>query len=351
MLDYTYKPRYKDYQYVNWICEYHNGEISKETNQHCCEFVKKDVLSKKVITLTKMDDVNYSIDETNRWLTLLKENGVNIEYKIDDKKRHDSIILVYNNYYNTMHLYVSLLLVRYLWYYQNDGLIDRIFHILDNSKLNFWKALVLAHYYDNTNRDSVFNLNYNNTPITKDFIHNYNNEFSFDKTFKNSNFNNILSVNTAILNVCASISNSVIHSNTDLKLMLVFGNLVFSTIKTNINKSKTYEKAYSNINITKTIIFSPESHTELIDQYNAVIKHLGLNFTLKPSEVVEIDKSYIIPNLNLDFKGEIPLFKVVGKSTHYGLSYVKLGYGKNMNYSMQEKQINKELKFEVVYAD
>jgi len=161
-MSYVYNKRYNERQYVDILVNYHNGDTYNETEVCCCEIVKKNTLSVKEYIITKRQKCAYSDEEITKWLGLLKENGIHINYEINKEGLHQ-IRLIPTEYQNIMHMYICLILTRYLWYVENDGLIDRIFDILKNSNLSFWQAVVLAHYYDNLERDVTFNLAYNYT--------------------------------------------------------------------------------------------------------------------------------------------------------------------------------------------
>lgn len=173
-MSYVYNKRYNERQYVDILVNYHNGDTHNENEVSCCEIIKKNTLSVKEFIITKRQKCAYNDKEITKWLGLLKENGVHINYEINEKGLHQ-IRLIPTEYQNTMHMYICLILTRYLWYVENDGLIDRIFDILKNSTLNFWQAVVLAHYYDNLERDVTFNLAYNYTFFTPAIFNNFNN--------------------------------------------------------------------------------------------------------------------------------------------------------------------------------
>ncbi len=135
-----------------------NGKVEEHVNAHCCEVVKNTINTVDKVELYK-EYVAYTEDEIKRWTLLIQNHGANFEYTIKDGYH---IITLYNRKFKSVeHQYLSLLLARYLWYNENDGLIDRIFDMVDKG-ISFTYALKMANYYDNVSRDNTFNLNFTN---------------------------------------------------------------------------------------------------------------------------------------------------------------------------------------------
>ena len=89
------------------------------------------------------------------------------DYKIDEKYHH--IILNPLDYTHVNHMYLTMVLVRYLWFKENDCLIDKINDILKTGEFNFTQALSIAHCYDIIDRDTTFNICFQNTfPVLDD---------------------------------------------------------------------------------------------------------------------------------------------------------------------------------------
>jgi hypothetical protein len=149
----------------------YNGKIETLTNKYCCEVVKKDYHKSKTIELKiEKEKVNYTQEEIDKWLNLLKENRITkFTYTVD--VIHHTIRFNTFDFEFVNEMYITLVLVRYLWYDENDCLIDRVYDIMDTSKFTFFSALTVAHYYDNIKRDETFNLNYNQSLVFIDGIY------------------------------------------------------------------------------------------------------------------------------------------------------------------------------------
>ncbi len=150
---------------------YRNGNTTQVIENHdlCLEFVKTDYLSfDKVIFKKRTNKINkvFSDDICRKWIKLLQNNlsGV-FDYKITEE--YHIITLEYKDYRNIVELYLCLILMRYLWYYDNNFLVYRTIDIFEKSGLKFIQSLNLAHFYDKTERKNTFNL-YNSLFIYPD---------------------------------------------------------------------------------------------------------------------------------------------------------------------------------------
>jgi hypothetical protein len=318
MLDYTYKPRYREPQYLNIIIHHKDGTIITKENYDCCECVKTNTLYNKTAILTKIKPVNFSIDETNRWLKLLESNDIKIGYEIDNANRCDKIIINYDNYYNNMHLYLCLIFVRYLWYHHNDGLIDRIFHILDNSTLNFWQALVLAHYYDNPVRNEVFNLTYKNIPLTYHIFRTY--DYNFINFVKS--MDKVISINKMFFDYLNNSSIIKEYFKLNHNIITLWNYVQENRIKHLISNCKTYTEANSILydkTAIKSLLYEESEEDYYIEQFVNNCKKVDLKLNLNKSQILEKGSEYLFLNTQIAFEGQLPFIKYTGQKTSYGM--------------------------------
>lgn len=151
---------YTNFTRINYTNYYYNSHEEYKENQLCLEEIKQDYLKKesvKLVISAKTVESVFSKDIINRWISLLKEN-FQMKFEYEQNENTHIIKLKYSDFNIISELYICLVLVRYLWYKQNNFLVYRILHILDNSSLNLFESIKLAHFYDCLDRDDTFNI-------------------------------------------------------------------------------------------------------------------------------------------------------------------------------------------------
>jgi len=154
----SYKYTYR----IDYTTVYYDSSVTNERSKHCLEEIKFNYLKKKSVILqnTNVNQINavYPKEIRDRWLNLLKIE-LNLPFLYEESEYCHTLTLNYVDFRTINELYILMLLIRYLWYAENNMLIYRIFDILDKSpKLNFSQALYLAHMYDDVSRNNTFNL-------------------------------------------------------------------------------------------------------------------------------------------------------------------------------------------------
>jgi hypothetical protein len=168
------KHKYNKYQTLDLKIKQYDDTIINFGNNHCCEKIKISILKTKEIIISKESNkVLYNEEEIKKWMDLVNQNlNKNISYEISES--YHKITFKMQDFDHFYHFYETFIVVRWLWYAENNFLIDRTLDILNTQKFNFKEALLLAHIYDNPERDETFNLMYpytfNLESNTKDYI-------------------------------------------------------------------------------------------------------------------------------------------------------------------------------------
>lgn len=282
----------------------HDGTVLESHDIHCCEVVKESFNRTKQIKLQQpAEEIAYTQEEINIWVNLLKQNKFKFEYIIDEK--YHSIILNSFDFYGIQDMYLTMVLVRYLWYAENDGLIDRIFDILKNERnLGFLQALFLAQFYDNTDRNSVFNLCYENTvPLRY--------EFHFKQLEAKNSINDHL--------LCLSGHNRVLD-----QLRILLSNLLLKEITKLITKGESYIEIWrfyttqiSQFSLPNFIYnYDRSSFLEKFGNTLSLILNKKVKITLVKE--LELNENYIFLNYHHSLRG-------AKMGVYKGLSHKQLG--------------------------
>lgn len=145
---------------INYTNYYYNHSEEYRSSQLCLEEIKQDYLKKESVKLVipaKTVESVFSKDIIDKWISLLKTT-FKMQFTYEQNQDEHIIKLKYSDFNSITELYICLVLVRYLWYKQNNFLVYRILHILDNSSLTLFQSIKLAHFYDYVDRDSTFNI-------------------------------------------------------------------------------------------------------------------------------------------------------------------------------------------------
>jgi len=151
---------YQDLTSINYTNYYYNHPEESRASQSCLEEIKQDYLKKESVKLVipaKTVESVFSKDIIDKWISLLKTT-FKMQFVYEQNQDEHIIKLKYSDFNSITELYICLVLVRYLWYRQNNFLIYRILHILENSSLTLFQSIKLAHFYDYVDRDSTFNI-------------------------------------------------------------------------------------------------------------------------------------------------------------------------------------------------
>lgn len=145
------------------IIKYRDGTEERLTNKKCLEILKKKSLkidSVQLLKSSKNIEEVYPKEVCNKWIALLTYTfplNMKASYTITDE--YHIININYADFDGIGQLYINLILLRYLWYNENNHLIYRIFDIKEKTNYNVEESIILAHYYDNfLTRDQTFNL-------------------------------------------------------------------------------------------------------------------------------------------------------------------------------------------------
>lgn len=137
-----------------------DGSVDISNNQHCLEKIKKDYLKTESIKISLESNKILQVfpqDIIDKWLAVLKNNfHLKFEYEIKDD--YHSFTINYKDYNNILEVYIVMVLIRYLFYAENNELIYTIFDIKEKTerKFDYSVCLSLAHYYKQY--DNTFNL-------------------------------------------------------------------------------------------------------------------------------------------------------------------------------------------------
>jgi len=170
--------------------KYRDGTEETLLNQKCLEILKKKSLKIDSVQLLKSSrsiETVYPKEVCNKWIDLLKKTfslNMKASYTITDE--HHIIDLHYSAFDGIGQLYINLILLRYLWYNENNNLIYRIFDIREKTNYSVEESIILAHYYDDfLIRDFTFNL-FSTVINTNRTIFNPLNEFSINIAYDNN---------------------------------------------------------------------------------------------------------------------------------------------------------------------
>jgi len=135
-----------------------DGSVDISNNQHCLEKIKKDYLKIESIKISLESNKILQVfpqEIINKWIGVLR-NKFNLKFQYEIKDDFHSFIINYKDYKNILEVYIVMVLIRYLFYAENNELIYTIFDIHEKTKYDYSTCLNLAHYYKDY--DDTFNL-------------------------------------------------------------------------------------------------------------------------------------------------------------------------------------------------